>query len=325
MRLGQRTRLLLSTASGRAGMVGLAVLVFLAIAAPSIWGDTAAETDTAAMLQDPSRDHLAGTDGLGRDVFARVLVATRASLGYALLATALASALGIIFGLLPTVLGRRGSRAVSGSINLLVAVPGLILALFVAVVFGVGAGGAVIALGVAGAPALARLTSTLGSSVAGSDFVAAARVLGVSRSRLLRRHILPNIAEPLLLNVTTTIGAALLAFSALSFLGLGVQPPYYDWGRMLSEGLERIYISPAAALAPGVAIVLAGLTFSLLGDGLAQVAGGRSGAVAARPAGNPTAPADRCLDSRRPGGPRPRRRRLVRGVPDARRGRPRRP
>ena len=142
--------------------------------------------------------------------------------------------------------------------------------------------GAVVALGVAGAPALARLTNTLAASVAGSDYVAAARVLGVSRSRLMTRHILRNIAEPLVLNVTTAIGAALLAFSALSFLGLGVQPPYYDWGRMLNEGLERIYINPAGALAPGVAIVFAGLTFNLLGEGLAHVASGRQ-TVTGRP------------------------------------------
>jgi oligopeptide/dipeptide ABC transporter ATP-binding protein len=171
----------------------------------------------------------------------------------------------------------------TGLINMLVAFPGLILALFFAVVFGVGATGAVLALGIAGAPALARLTHTLASSVGGSDYVAAARVLGVSRVRLLTRHVLPNIAEPLLLNVTTSIGAALLAFSALSFLGLGVQPPFYDWGRMLNEGLSRIYVNPAGALAPGLAIIMAGLTFNLLGEGLAQVASGRSTARWSRP------------------------------------------
>ena len=92
---------------------------------------------------------------------------------------------------------------------------------------------------------------------------------------MLTRHVLPNIAEPLLLNITGAIGAALLAFSALSFLGLGVQPPFYDWGRLLNEGLGRIYINPAGAIAPGVAIVIAGVTFNLLGEGLAQVAAGR--------------------------------------------------
>jgi peptide/nickel transport system permease protein len=282
MTVARRTRRLLSTASGRAGAFGLVVLVFLAVAAPWIWGDAAVQTDVAAMLQGPSAEHLAGTDGLGRDVLARVLVATRPSLGYALLATVVATGLGIGVGLLPTVLGRRAARGVSGAINTVIAVPGLILALFVAVVFGAGARGAVVALGVAGAPGLARLTNTLASSVAGADYVAAARVLGISHPRLLRRHVLPNIAEPLVLNVTTSIGSALLAFSALSFLGLGLQPPHYDWGSMLGEGLERIYISPASALAPAVAIVLAGLTFNLLGDGLAQVSSGVDTTVSQR-------------------------------------------
>jgi peptide/nickel transport system permease protein len=288
--MAPRLRLLLTTASGRIGAVGLVVLAFLALFAPLIWGDAAEQIDTAAMLQGPSRDHLAGTDGLGRDVLARVLVATRLSLWYALLSTALASVLGITLGVLPSVLGRRTARALTGLVNMLVAFPGLILALFVAVVFGVGATGAVVALGVAGAPSLARITHTLASSVAGTDYVAAARVLGVSRSRLLTRHVLPNIAEPLVLNVTTSIGAALLAFSALSFLGLGVQPPFYDWGRMLNEGLSRIYVNPAGALAPGTAIVLAGLTFNLLGEGLAHVASGRQVSVVPRQAPRPRVP-----------------------------------
>ena len=282
MKVTKRIRMLMATPSGRVGLVGLGILVFLAIFAPLIWGDAAERIDTAAMLQGPTGEHPAGTDGLGRDVMARILVATRPSLGYALLATALASTLGITLGVLPSVIGRRAGRALTGVVNMLVAFPGLILALFVAIAFGVGATGAVVALGIAGAPSLARLTQTLASSVTGTDYVAAARVLGVSRVRLLSRHILPNIAEPLVLNVTTAIGYALLAFSALSFLGLGVQPPFYDWGRMLNEGLGRIYVNPAGALAPGAAIVLAGLTFNLLGEGLAQVASGRHVAGAPR-------------------------------------------
>ena len=269
------------------------------------------------MLQGPSREHLAGTDGLGRDVFARVLVATRASLWYALLSTALASALGITLGLLPSVMGRRSGRALTGLINMLVAFPGLILALFVAVVFGVGAAGAVVALGVAGAPALARLTNTLASSVAGPTTSPPPGCSASPRSRLLTRHILPNIAEPIVLNVTTAIGAALLAFSALSFLGLGVQPPFYDWGRMLNEGLGRIYVNPAGALAPGAAIVLAGLTFNLLGEGLAQVASGRARRSSRRSARHSRRRAGRrraAIDDA--GEHRARRRRLVRDVPD---------
>jgi peptide/nickel transport system permease protein len=266
----------LRTPLGAAAALTLAVLLALVVVAPAIWGDAATRVNTAALRQGPTAKHLLGTDGLGRDVLARVLVASRLSLGLALAATVIAVAVGLLFGILPVVLGRRAGRLVTAGVNLAVAFPGLLLALALAVIFGVGAKGAVLALGLAGAPGFSRLTHTLASSVAGRDFVAAARVVGVGRLRLLARHILPNIAEPLIVNLTLGAGAALLAFAGLSFLGLGVQPPAYDWGRLLDEGLDRIFVSPAAALAPGVAVVLAGLAFTLFGEVAAQVVGLRT-------------------------------------------------
>jgi hypothetical protein len=157
--------------------------------------------------------------------------------------------LAYLLGAFPTVLGRRGRRAWESVMNTAIAFPALLLA-----------------LGVASAPPYARLTYTLASSVSGSDYVCAARILGVRRSRLMLRHVLPNIAEPLIVTTTLQVGGMLVALSALSFLGLGVQPPDYDWGRLLSENLNRIYTAPAAALAPGVAIVVAGLVFNALGE-----------------------------------------------------------
>ncbi len=134
-----------------------------------------------------------------------------------------------------------------------------------------------LALGLAFAPGFARLTQTLAASVAGRDFVGAARILGIGRFRILSRHVLPNIAEPLIVNATLGAGGALLAFAGLSFLGLGVQLPAYDWGRMLGEGVNDIYINPMAALAPGLAVVLAGLALNLTGEASAQLAGRRVG------------------------------------------------
>src|SRR5581483_4244172 len=128
-------------------------------------------------------------------------------------------------------------------------------------------------IAVAIAPYYARLSQTLSSSVAGSEYLAAARMLGVKRVRLLTRHVLPNIAEPLLITSTISIGDALLSLAGLSFLGLGVQPPQYDWGRMLNEGLNRIYVNPEVALGPAVAITLGALTFALFGEVLAKAAG----------------------------------------------------
>ena len=254
----------------------LVLLAVLAVVAPILWGDAAEETDPAALSQGSTPEHPLGTDALGRDIMLRVLVATRYSLGLALLATAICVVAGVLLGVLPAVLGRRAGRLVTGTVNLAVAFPGLLLALFFAVIFGVGARGAVLAIGLAGAPSFARLVQTNVAAVSGRDFVAAARVAGVGRFRLVVRHLLPNIGEPLVVNATVMAGGALLAFAGLSFLGLGVQPPDYDWGRLLGEGLDRIYINPAAALAPGVAVVVAGLAFTLLGESIAQVVGVRA-------------------------------------------------
>jgi peptide/nickel transport system permease protein len=148
--------------------------------------------------------------------------------------------------------------------------------LFFAVVFGVGQRGAVLALGMASAPFFARLMQTLSAAIAGRDFVAAAQVAGVGRLRLLTRHILPNVSEPLVINATVGAGNTLLSFAALSFLGLGIQPPLYDWGRMLNGGLTGIYQNPLGALGPAAAIVVAGLAFNLFGEAAAQVFGVRT-------------------------------------------------
>src|SRR5581483_1676868 len=161
----------------------------------------------------------------------------------------------------------------TGLINLAVAFPALLVAIFVAAIVGVGAHGAVAGIAVAIAPYYARLSQTLSSSVAGSEYLAAARMLGVRRVRLLTRHVLPNIAEPLLITSTISVGDALLSLAGLSFLGLGVQPPQYDWGRMLNEGLNRIYVNPEVALGPAVAITLGALSFALFGEVLAKAAG----------------------------------------------------
>ena len=252
-----------------AGLLLLGILV-LAVVAPLVWGDRAAAVDTDSLLQGSSAEHWVGTDNLGRDLFARVLVATRLSIGLALVATALTVVVGLVLGTAPLLLGRRAGRLVTAGVDVAVAFPGLLLALFFAVVFGVGATGAVLAIGFAGAPAFARLTSTLAAGVVARDYVAAARVAGVGRFRVLVRHVLPNIGEPLVVNATIGAGGALLSFAGLSFLGLGVQAPDYDWGRLLLDGLSGIYRHPEAALAPGVAIVVAGLAFNLFGEAVAK-------------------------------------------------------
>lgn len=269
----------------------VALVALTAVFAPMIWGPQAEQVDPSAMLQLPSAAHLLGTDALGRDVLARVLVATRLSVMLAVSAVLIGVVAGTLLGTAPSVLPRWAGRIVSTFVNIAVAFPGLLLALFFAVIFGVGTTGSVLAIGFAMAPGFARLTQTLSAAVAGRDYIAAARVAGVSRFRILLRHVLPNIGEPLVVNATIGAGGALLAFAGLSFLGLGVQVPAYDWGRLLGEGLNRIYINPAVALGPAAAVVIAGLAFNLLGETAASVIGGRArrfrGAPPAVPAADP--------------------------------------
>ncbi|MEU0790468.1 dipeptide/oligopeptide/nickel ABC transporter permease/ATP-binding protein [Amycolatopsis sp. NPDC005961] len=278
------------TPVGACSAVLLAGVVLLAVLAPLLWGDAAAAIDTDAIGQSPSGAHWFGTDSLGRDLFFRTLVATRLSVGLAVLATAIGVGVGVVLGTLPSVLPRWAGRLLTAAVNVAVAFPGLLLALFFAVIFGVGTQGAVLAIAFAVAPAFARLVQTLSASVSGRDYIAAARVSGVGRIRLLARHVLPNIGEPLVVNATIGAGSALLAFAGLSFLGIGVQAPDYDWGRLLREGLDGIYVNPVAALAPCAAVVLAGLAFNLVGETVAAVVGVRTRATRRSPAPRPAAP-----------------------------------
>jgi peptide/nickel transport system permease protein len=287
----------LRTPVGASAGLLLAAVLGLAIIAPLVWSHQANAVDTNHILEGASSAHWVGTDNLGRDLFYRVLVGSRLSIELALLATAIGIGAGLLLGTAPVLVGRRTGRFVGAVVNVAVAFPGLLLALFFAVIFGVGAKGAVLAIGFAGAPAFARLTQTLVAGIIERDFVAAARIAGVGRLRLLIRHVLPNIAEPLIVNATIGAGGALLAFAGLSFLGLGVQAPHYDWGRLLGDGLNGIYVHPEAALAPGIAVVIAGLAFNLFGEAAAKGIG-LTTAIGRIPltrvqGRSPTAPVDR--------------------------------
>ncbi|MGP3534298.1 dipeptide/oligopeptide/nickel ABC transporter permease/ATP-binding protein [Microbacterium sp. RD1] len=266
-------RKMLRTPLGITALVLLALVILTAIFAPILWGSQADATDTGDLLAGPSAEHPVGTDNLGRDLLLRTLVATRLSVVLALLATLVSVTAGLILGAAPLLLGRVFGRAVTWFTGIAVAFPGLLLALFFAAIFGSNSTAAVFAIGLAGAPSFARLCQNLIAGIEARDFVAAARVGGLGRFRVLTRHVLPNIGEPLIVNATVGAGGALLAFAGLSFLGLGVQPPEYDWGRLMMDGVRGIYINPLAALVPGAAIVIAGLAFNLTGESAARSLG----------------------------------------------------
>ena len=266
----QRLLTVLRTPVGILALIACLLLAFLTVFAPSIWGDAAAVTDTRQISRGPSADHAFGTDGSGRDILLRALVATQLSVVMALAATAVGVVGGVLVGLLPLVVGGRLGRLVVAAINIGVAFPSLLLAIAFSVILGQSGMAATIAIAIAMVPNYGRFTHNLAASVWGRDYVSAARVLGLPTWRVVFRHVLPNVRDPLLVNAAISAGSALLAFAGLSFLGLGIQVPEYDWGRMLNEGTTRIFVTPAAALVPGVAIILAGLTFVLLGEVLGK-------------------------------------------------------
>lgn len=272
-RSASRLSRVLRSPLGIATVVGLVILIAATILGPIIWGAQSTVTDVTQLSAKPSAAHPFGTDAAGRDVFARVMTATRLSVVMALAATAIGVTLGIVVGFLPSVLPRPAAAFIVSGTGIALAFPSLLLAIVLSISVGASSLGAVLAIGFAMIPFFARLAQTMSASIAGRDFVSAARILGVPRWRILVRHILPNVREPLIVNASIGAGGSLIAFAGLSFLGLGVQAPETDWGRMLNEGLAKIYVNPATALAPGAAVIFAGVVFTLLGETLSRAFG----------------------------------------------------
>jgi ABC-type dipeptide/oligopeptide/nickel transport system ATPase component/ABC-type dipeptide/oligopeptide/nickel transport system permease subunit len=272
----------LRTPQGVAAAVGLVLVVVATILGPILFGDLATERSIAVRQQGVSLAHPFGTDDLGRDLFARVVVATRVSVLLTLGATGISVVGGVLLGVTAVLLPRLLQRLVAGLIDILLSFPWLLLALFFSVIWGTTAVGAMLAVGFAGIPVFARLTSTLAASVSSSDYVRAAGMLGSSPLRTTARHVVPNILPPLLVNSAAHASVTLLSFAALSFLGLGVQAPEYDWGRLLNEGAKRIYVDPMAAIGPGIAVVLVGVVFALLGEVFSESSRRRPPAKAVR-------------------------------------------
>lgn len=254
----------------KVGIIMGIALVLVAILAPIFLGNLAETLGGGVPRQGPSNDHLLGTDALGRDVLARSLVATRLTLLMTAAATTMSVVLGVLVGGLVWIGPRWLRETVLRIVDASVAFPALVLALVIAAILGAGTFSAVIAIGIAGIPSFARLTSNMVASVAQRDFVTTARLLGVPGWQLFTRHLLPNVSGPLLVLITSSFALSLLEISSLSFVGLGVQSPQFDYGQLLNDGLTSIYTQPWQAIAPSIMLIYAGITAMLIGDGLAQ-------------------------------------------------------
>ena len=250
------------------GLIVIALFVALAIFAPLISPYDPNIQSWTAVRKAPSALHLFGTDDVGRDNFSRVIYGARASLLAGVISVAIALAAGVPFGLIAGYVGGWIDALISRITDAMLACPFLILAIALAAFLGPSLGNAMIAIGVTTTPIFVRLTRGEVMAVKVEDYVEAARAIGNPRWRIALFHILPNIMPALLVQATLSIATAIIAEAALSFLGLGQQPPAPSWGSMLNSAQRFLTQAPWMAVWPGLAIFLAVLSINLVGDGL---------------------------------------------------------
>ncbi len=229
---------------------------------------SAYEIDMNAALQASGSLHWLGTDAFGRDIASQILVGARASIAVGLIAVGIGLALGVALGLIAA--ARRGwvEEIIMRLADFTFAVPALLSAIMLTAVFGAGMVNAIIAIGIFNIPTFARITRASANAIWARDYVLAARACGKSHTAITLQHVLPNIFSVLVVQATIQFALAILAEAALSYLGLGTQPPQPSWGRMLSDAQTLMFQTPLLAVWPGVAIALSVLGLNLLGDGL---------------------------------------------------------
>ncbi len=270
-RASVRADVLRALVANRLAVLALIVLTMLLVAA--LFVRTLApygvnDVNVPDRLQGPSGEHWFGTDELGRDVFSRVLAASRVSVQVGLIAVGIALVAGVVLGLVAGFYGRWVDDVVMRLMDMLFAFPAILLAIAILAVLGPGFVNAMIAIGLVYTPIFARITRASVLSVREEVFVRAARSLGASDLRLLRLHVLPNLLAPIIVQTSLSLAFAILSEAALSFLGLGIQPPDPSWGRMLFEGRGFVEQAWWMAVFPGLAIFVTVLSFNLLGDAL---------------------------------------------------------
>ena len=251
----------------------LAILICLvAVFAPQICGGVdPAAGDLTQAIEAPNAEHPFGTDKMGRDIFARVIYGARSSLSGTLILVAVILVLGTFLGIISGYFGGWVDAVIMRIADMMIAFPGLVLAIAVAGILGPSMRNAVIAISLVSWPKYARLARSLVMKIRHTDFVAAAMVTGSRTGYMLRQYMLPNTITTLVITAATDIGSMMMELAALSFLGFGAQPPTPEWGKMLNDGRTLIQTAPWTMIYPGLAIFITVVVFNMLGDSLRDI------------------------------------------------------
>jgi peptide/nickel transport system permease protein len=250
------------------GMIIVALFFVMAAFAELLAPYDPYQPDEYNTLLQPSREHLLGTDAIGRDTLSRIIYGARISLMVGVIALGVAAIVGTIIGLLAGYYGGVVQTVIMRFIDALMAFPMIVLALVISAVLGGGIRNVMIALGIALIPAYARLMCGQTLSVKENDYVMATRATGANNIRIILIHIFPNCLPPLIVMLTMMMGTTMLAEAGLSFLGIGIQAPAAAWGSMITDGYQHLVTNPVLASAPGVALMLVVFSFNIVGDGL---------------------------------------------------------
>lgn len=260
----------------KAAMVGFYVLIVLFFIAVfgyfdsryDITGISSTKTNLTARLQGPSGEFWFGTDHMGRDIFMRILHGMHITLGVGFAATFLAAIVGVPLGILAGYYGKAIDSVIMRIMDVLLAFPGILLALFIVSILGGSTINVTIAVAISAIPQFARIVRGSTLTTKNLEYIDAIRALGAKDFKIIFQHILPNIMSPIIVNTSIFLASAVLSIAGLSFLGLGVQPPIPEWGAMLNDGRNYMYQAGHITFFPGMMIVIVVLAFNLLGDGL---------------------------------------------------------
>ena len=250
------------------GAVIIIIMVGLALASPIFAPYDPYTQDLRNALQGPSPAHWFGTDALGRDMLSRIIYGSRASLSVGLVSTAIAGCAGIALGLLSGYMGKFVDAVIMRIMDAMMSIPVIILALFLGSILGKGLGNVMLCLGIVMIPSYARLTRGQVLAVKQLDYVTAGKIGGATRLKNAVKHVLPNCLSPNLVLMTMNLGSAILTEAALSFLGMGINPPTPSWGAMVSEGYKYLSNNPTIAIVPGLFILITVWSFNVCGDAL---------------------------------------------------------